>query len=189
MKHSLIAVLFSTLAFGCGNQEAAQAPVAAKKPAPVTAPVPEPKPVEPAVVVDAAPAPVAPLLIDAGAPKGPPTFADLSREDREKLMKQKVLPTLRAKFKAFDPKEFAKFNCKSCHGPGVEDESYEMPNPRIKKLDFAKADSWSAEEKKVAKFMHDEVVPAMAEIFGMKPYSKENPDGFGCLACHMAAGK
>jgi hypothetical protein len=98
-------------------------------------------------------------------------------------MKTKVLPAMSKAFKGFDKKEFGKFTCKSCHGKGVKDGTYEMPNPDLHKLDFAKLEA-GKDHPKTAEFMANIVVPEMAAILGMKPMSADNPNGFGCLHCH-----
>src|SRR4051812_11958538 len=64
---------------------------------------------------------------------GPPEAAwqDMTRVQRGRYMKAVVLPAMKELFVGFDPKAFANFNCGTCHGPGVDDGSYKMPNPAI----------------------------------------------------------
>ncbi len=67
-------------------------------------------------------------------PSTPPTgaaatavaWADLDASAREAYMKEKVMPQMKEIFVAFDAEEFGEMNCKTCHGPGAEDESFEM---------------------------------------------------------------
>jgi hypothetical protein len=85
-------------------------------------------------------------------------------------------------FQTFDAKEFAKFNCKTCHGRGAITKEYDLPNPDLPRLDFAELRAGKHAE--AAKFMKEVVTPQMAELLGEKPRSPTNPDGFGCLECH-----
>ena len=48
-------------------------------------------------------------------------------------MKQYVLPKAKELFAAFDPK-FGEVTCKTCHGDGVDNHTFKMPNPKIKPL-------------------------------------------------------
>lgn len=98
-------------------------------------------------------------------------------------MKKKVLPPMRAAFQKFDPKKFAKFTCKTCHGKDPQKSRYEMPNPELPELDFAKLKA-GTQEPKMAEFMEQTVEPEMARILELSEYSSANPDGFGCVACH-----
>src|SRR5688572_2501744 len=89
----------------------------------------------------------APIAIDAAAPdasegsgatgKVESEFDKLSDEDKIKFMKTKVMPVMKPVFQKFDPKEYANFGCKTCHGKDPQKRKYEMPNPDIKPLDFA----------------------------------------------------
>ena len=88
-----------------------------------------------------------------------------------------------------DAEEFGEMNCKTCHGPGAEDKSFEMPNPDIMPLDFSKMDQLDEEHKKVADWMHEVVVPKMADLLGEQPYDPATQQGFGCLGCHTMVQK
>jgi hypothetical protein len=110
------------------------------------------------------------------------TFADLSKKEQAEYMRTKVVPAMKKAFQAFDAKDFAKLNCKTCHGKGAITKEYDMPNPDLPKLDFAELRAGKHAE--IATFMKDEVVPQMAELLGEQPRSASNPDGFGCLECH-----
>jgi len=99
-------------------------------------------------------------------------------------MKTKVLPQMKAAFQKFDAKKFAKFTCKTCHGKDPVKAKYEMPNPELPKLDFAALKA-GKQEPKLAEFMGKVVKPDMAKLLQRPEYSDKNPDGFGCLDCHL----
>ncbi len=112
-------------------------------------------------------------------------FDKLSFDDRVKFMKEKVVPAMKAAFQKHDPEEFAEFNCKTCHGKDGKDRKFKMPNPGLPELDFAALEV-GEQEPEIAKFMSDVVNPEMTKLLGAQPYSDQTPDGFGCLACHVA---
>jgi hypothetical protein len=109
-------------------------------------------------------------------------FDKLSHEDKVKFMKTKVMPPMKAAFQKFDPKEFANFTCKTCHGKDPQKSKHEMPNPELPKLDFEALKR--GEDKDWVEFMSDVVKPEMAKILGEHEMTQEEPTGFGCLACH-----
>jgi hypothetical protein len=113
-------------------------------------------------------------------------FLKLSKDDKLKIMKQKVMPAMSKAFKGHDAKKFAKFNCKTCHGKGTDDKSFKMPNPDLPPLDF-EALKAGKQEPKMAKFMGEVVEPDMAKILDVPKFDPAHPDkgGFGCLACHI----
>ena len=142
-----------------------------------------------APAVDAAPPPPPPPAIDAAEATGSASgsasfeFDELTKEEQVKYMRSKVVPAMKAAFQAFDKKEFGTFNCKTCHGKGALTKEYDMPNPDLPKLDFAALEAGKHAE--MARFMKDKVTPAMAELLGEAPRGPKNPDGFGCLDCHV----
>jgi hypothetical protein len=145
----------------------------------------------PVVVADAAIAD-APVVVDAAAAEGSAADGDampemefdkLSHEEQVKFMKTKVNPPMKAAFQKFDPKDYAKFGCKTCHGKDPQKSKYKMPNPDLKPLDFA-AIKAGKEDPKMIEFMSKTVKPQMAKIMGVPEMTETNPKGFGCLACH-----
>ena len=110
-------------------------------------------------------------------------FDKLSHDDKVKLMKEHVTPEMKKAFQDFDPKKYAGFNCKTCHGKDPAKVKFKMPNPELPKLDF-EALKAGKQAPKAAKFMADIVKPQMAKILGATEYSESNPKGFGCLDCH-----
>lgn len=106
---------------------------------------------------------------------------------RASFMKKTVLPTMTAKFKAFDAERFGDVGCKTCHGPGADEGKFDMPSGALPELDFANPDP---DDARINDFMVHEVKPTMAHLLGLSEYSPENPTGFGCLECHtMAKGE
>jgi len=115
-------------------------------------------------------------------------FEKLSKEDKVKFMKQKVMPTMKPLFQKFDPKEFASFTCKTCHGKDPQGSKYKMPTPDLPKLDFD-AIKAGKEDPKVVEFMSKTVKPEMAKLLNIPDMNESNPKGFGCLACHTLKKK
>lgn len=120
-----------------------------------------------------------------------PKFDDMSREQKMALMKDVVLPKATALLQEHDKKKFAEVKCGTCHGPGVKDDKYDMPNAKLPKLDAA--DQFAKHKKKSEKmlaFMMEKFTPAVAEAIGEPMWSPETPAGFGCGKCHtMVAPK
>ena len=101
-------------------------------------------------------------------------------------MKQFVMPQMKVLFRNFDSVKYGNINCKTCHGDGVAAGTYKMPNPRLPKLPNSK-EGWDKIKEKhadIMKFMVSQVKPNMANLLGLKPFSKDNPKGFGCGNCH-----
>jgi hypothetical protein len=188
------AVLLLVLGFGCAKK-AEESP-----------PPPPPPPAADAVTADAAAD-----SVDAGVEQGSAGSADgsagsaaagsaagsgsaiaatdfdfdkLSKEDKVKFMKQKVMPAMKPLFQKFDKKEFAKFTCKTCHGKDPPGTKYEMPSKDLPKLDFA-AIKAGKEDPEVVEFMSKVVKPEMAKLLNEPEMSDTEPKGFGCLHCHM----
>jgi hypothetical protein len=185
MLRSSFLIVVSLVAFACAKDKAKDAPASSPPPPPA--------------VADAASTGSAAGSADTGsgsadgsgsAMAGSGSAADepksefdkLSHDDKVKLMKQKVMPAMKAAFQKFDPKEFASFTCKTCHGKDPQKSKYEMPNADLPPLDFAKLKA-GKQEPKTAEFMSKVVAPEMAKILG-EPEMTETQDGFGCLDCH-----
>lgn len=89
-------------------------------------------------------------------------------------------------FHDFNAKDFAEPKCVLCHGDGVKDGSFTMPNPQLPKLDATPAGmkALRAKHAKIFDFMSKQVVPTMASLLGQQPFDPKTGQGFGCLECH-----
>ena len=116
-----------------------------------------------------------------------PAWKEMDHEQRVQYMRTVVLPQMRQTFAEFDSEKFGRINCKTCHGDGATNESFEMPNPKLPKLP-ATTEGFQELMKKdsaIMNFMMHKVKPQMAELLGMAPSDpKANPKGFGCFNCH-----
>ena len=136
----------------------------------------------------AQPAPAAPgepgaePAADGAAAGGGDVWSDtMSDKEKGAFMKKKVMPAMSKIFKDHDAKEFGDFGCKTCHGPQFKPHPVDfLPTLHFKDGKMLEAEK----EPEMVKFMHDSVTPAMAELFGKKPYDPATNEGFGCKGCH-----
>jgi cytochrome c553 len=113
-------------------------------------------------------------------------FDKLDHDQRIAFMKQKVMPAIKPIFQNHDAKDFAEFGCVTCHGDEAKQGHFDMPNPKLPKLNFNDLSKFKKED---LEWMQKEVLPTMGKVLDMPLYSKENPKGFGCLACHTLEGQ
>lgn len=149
---SILSVWMAAVACG-GGQQAAEDPSSAQSTSEVTA------------ESSAAPAPAL-------------AWADMNREQRLEYMGLTIVPEMKKLFQANDPKAYAEFTCKTCHGEDMQAVDYKMPNGlfALEKPDpMPAAMDYDAE---TTKFMAEQVVPRMAELLGN--------DAFNCFNCHDA---
>ena len=133
----------------------------------------------------------APAASEAGsaAGSGDKAYKDMDKKERAAFMKRVVLPKAKAMFASFDPK-FGEVTCRTCHGDGVDDKTFKMPNPKLKPLPGTEEAymAWikkNPEEGKWSKFMGEQVVPAMADMLGKQAFDPKTKTGdFSCGACH-----
>ncbi|HVZ75276.1 MAG TPA: hypothetical protein VHJ20_23020 [Polyangia bacterium] len=115
-------------------------------------------------------------------------WAKMSDAEKKKYMKTKVLPEAKKMFQAYDAKAFKKVTCETCHGPGVADGNFKMPNAKLPKLPkpTSRADFMELQKKKpdAVKFMGTVVKPTMAHLLNQPEWSPTEPKGFGCYHCH-----
>jgi hypothetical protein len=175
---SRFAVVLLCVAAACSKSKPQEAATGSASPAPT-----------PTIVADAAIADAAVVVVDAADSDATEIeFDKLSHDEQMKFMKKKVNPPMKAAFQKFDPKDYAHFGCKTCHGKDPQKSKYKMPNPDLKPLDFA-AIKAGKEDPKMIEFMSKTVKPEMAKIMGVPEMTETNPKGFGCLACHTTKKK
>lgn len=104
---------------------------------------------------------------------------------RALYMEQKVMPAMQGSFRQFDPKEFDKLDCESCHGARAESGDFRMPNPDLPKLSAAeKFRAHMDTQPEMTRFMMEKVTPQMAALLAMPVYDPNTKQGFGCFGCH-----
>lgn len=140
-------------------------------------------PTPPSAPTTAAPATAAP---DAG---GALAWKDMNHDQRRDYMKSTVLPKMKAEFAAYDSKHFGNITCGTCHGDGMKDGSFKMPNPKIMPKipnDMPSFEKLSKDKPDAVKFMSTKVVPLMAQMLGEEPMDPKTGKGFGCHECHTS---
>lgn len=141
----------------------------------------------PSALPSLAPAPDVPL--PAGAP-GPGEWATWSHEQKLAYMKSGFLDAERAIFASWEPVRFKELTCRNCHGPGVADGTFRLPNPALAHL-APGADGFkelAAHEPEVLAFMQKRLVPETARLLGVPPFDFEAHTGFSCYQCHVRQG-
>jgi len=124
----------------------------------------------------------------APAAPAPTAYKDMNLDQRKAFMEKVVLPEMKTVFVAFEPK-FGEMNCKTCHGKGAEDGTFEMPSAELPVLpntpekfeEYAK----DPEHARWSKFMVEQVEPKMANLLQLKPFDPQTKTGeFSCNSCH-----
>jgi hypothetical protein len=137
-----------------------------------------------------APAPASAATTPEPAPAETPAWSAMTKEQRLKHMKEVVFPAMKVEFANVDADRYESMTCATCHGDGAKSGTFKMPNPDLPRLDptntFKKHMDKSPE---MTKFMMEVVVPKMAEMLGTPAYDPATGKGFGCMACHLPAGK
>jgi cytochrome c553 len=114
-------------------------------------------------------------------------------EERGHFMKTVVLPKMQATFANFDGEKFAKVTCGTCHGKGVADHTFKLPNPELPQLPSNEAGwaDWKEHKGAWLEFMGKEVKPQMAALLGKPEFNPASPQpgAFGCMECHTMAAK
>jgi hypothetical protein len=110
-------------------------------------------------------------------------FADMTHEQKAAYMEQVVVPAMSKKFQGWRAERYAEFGCVTCHGPGVDQGKFDMPNPDLPKLgDF---DQLEKDKPEVVAFM-EEVETEMAALLDTPAYDPKTHEGFGCHNCHTS---
>jgi hypothetical protein len=184
---ALCFVLVSALAAACGGgQPEAAAPSNPSAEADAAAPAASAAPAESAAPAASAAPSAAPATPP--GPPGPGDWANWSHEQKLAYMKSTVMPKMGEAFTTYDAKKYAEPKCVLCHGGGVADGTFKMPNPDLPVLDVSPAGikkmHSDPKKKKVLEFMGKVVVPTMAGLLGEPPFDMKTMTGFGCLNCH-----
>ena len=185
----LFAIPALALAAACGGAE--QPPAAAPQPSPSAPPAASASaaPAETAAPAtsasNAAPAASAAPAAVASVPAPAKPWDQMNHKERLELMKTVVLPNMKTAFQGFDAKDFADFNCTTCHGDRIKKGNFDMPNPALPKLDFKnQLKDETAKHPDAVKFMRETVVPQMTTMLGVAPFDMKTMKGFGCTGCH-----
>jgi hypothetical protein len=161
-------LLLTVIACGGSPPPAPAAPPPEAPPAPATT-AEAPKPAETAA------GPEAPT-----APSHDVWTKGMTKDQEVAFMKKNVVPEMEPVFKGYNADHYAKFGCKTCHGPAFKD-----PHEFLPKLTFKDGKITAfASKPEIAKFMAEQVVPHMATAMGMKPFDPATHEGFGCGGCH-----
>jgi hypothetical protein len=109
----------------------------------------------------------------------------MNRGQRLDFMIKTVMPKMKAMFVAFDKKRFARMDCATCHGEGVTDTSFSLPNSELPKLLepdlFAKHRQATPE---ITKFMLEHVEPEMGALLEVPDFDPATRKGLSCYLCH-----
>lgn len=122
-------------------------------------------------------------------PPQPRVWKDMNAEQRQTYMKDVVMPKAKEIFAAFDPK-YQTMDCKTCHGDGADDGSFEMPNPKIKPLPntpevFMAWIGKDADAARYTEFMVSKVEPLMGNLLQMTVFDPKTKTGeLSCETCH-----
>jgi len=115
----------------------------------------------------------------------------MSIDERKKLMKTSVYPELKKAFQSFNAKKYKTFTCETCHGEGVTDGKFKMPNPALPKLptpgDHAAMTVLQKMRPEFFQFMETVVKPKVAELTARPEWTPQNQKGVSCYTCHTAA--
>ena len=122
-------------------------------------------------------------------PPAPTVWKAMDRDQRMAYMKDVVLPRTKAAFVAFDP-AYQDMDCKTCHGDGVDDGTYALPNPKIRPLPnseqaFMAMLGEDADAAKITPFMANTLEPLMGELLQATVFDPTTMTGeFSCDNCH-----
>ncbi len=109
-----------------------------------------------------------------------------SWEDRHDVMTFAVLPNMARLFQRFRGSADPDMTCATCHGADAELVHYAMPHglPALDPAHLPDPNGPDPREARMAKFMIDEVTPAMADLIGVRPDDRDAKHGLSCFNCH-----
>ena len=120
------------------------------------------------------------------APPGPGEWATWSHDQKLQYMKAVVVLKEKQLFTEYDARRFSNLECKTCHGSGVDNGTYKMPNPELTKWPGGPEafKLLKATNPKALYFMMAVVGPETAKMLGVKPFDMASHTGFSCFHCH-----
>jgi hypothetical protein len=192
MRSSFILILGAALAAAtCAETQPTTPPPATAAAPPPSAPAPAPE-VSPAPAAPAAATTPGAGPTESAPGGGPPMpWASMTKDQRKDYMKTTVMPQMKQTFIAFNADRYKAMNCVTCHGDGVADGKFTMPNPKLPKLPASPAgfQKLMSDKPAVMQFMATKVKPQMAHLLGMPEFTPESKSGFGCFQCHTKEGQ
>jgi hypothetical protein len=117
-------------------------------------------------------------------------WKDMNADQRHQFMEDTVLPRTKELFVKFDAATYANMDCKTCHGNGADDGSFEMPDSKIKPLPNTPEAfmAWVAKDAragKYAEFMSQQLEPLMGQLLHVDVFDPQTGKGdFSCSNCH-----
>jgi hypothetical protein len=106
--------------------------------------------------------------------------ATMPKEQQMAFMQKNVMPKMGPIFKEHDPKKYADFSCKTCHGPEYKEPKAYLPHLTFKNGGFTQA----KDKPEMTKWMMEKVSAPMADAMGLPHYDPKTNQGFGCGGCH-----
>src|SRR5262245_42399757 len=102
------------------------------------------------------------------APRAEDAWAPLTWEERHDVMTFAVLPNMARLFQRFEGAPYPEMTCATCHGDGYEEARYAMPRglPALDAAHLPTASDPDPRTARIARFMIDEVTPAMRDLLG-----------------------
>ena len=121
------------------------------------------------------------------------SWSAMTWEDRHDVMTFAVLPNMARTFQRYRGSPDPDMTCATCHGADAEAVHYAMPHglPALDPARMPDPNGPDPREARMAKFMIEEVTPAMAELVGV-PLDRagragrtaDPTRGFSCFNCH-----
>ena len=190
MRRSSIVIFGAALsAMACAESQPSAPPPATAAAAPA-APAPAPA-ASPAAAPPSTPA-VPPADTAATESSGPTVnWAAMSKDQRKEYMKTVVMPQMKQTFSSFNGDRYKSMTCFTCHGDGVAQGKFTMPNPKLPKLPATPEgfQKLMSDKPAIMQFMATKVKPQMAHLLGMPEFTPQTKTGFGCFQCHTKEGQ
>lgn len=134
-----------------------------------------------------APSPAPPAGQAPVAPPGPGDWQRWSHDQKLAYMSTTFMDEERKIFASWEPVRFRTLECRTCHGPGVGDGTFRLPNVDLPQV-APGAEGFqelAAHEPEVLSFMQKRLVPETARLLGVPAFDFEKHQGFSCYQCHV----